>query len=202
MNASAIEQMTNTELLVALCGPSGRTLAKHPLLELFGLRAPRQQSFFACEDRAQYIAHPQIAVAKELWMRAMHAEMEAGIKLNSPGVVNDYLRGKIGGLEYEVFCVLFLDAQLKLISAEEIFRGTVTETAVYPREIVKQALSLNAANVMLAHNHPSGDTMPSSADKKITTVLKTALSLVDVRVLNHIIVGGNRITSFAHEGLI
>ena len=203
MNPSTIASLSDAELLVALCGPLGRTLAKRPLPEIFGFKVPRQKGLFASEDCAPYVVNAQIAVAKELYVRARHAEMqEHGIALSTPNVVRDYLCGKIGGLGYEVFWVLFLDAQNRLIAAEEMFRGTLTQTAVHPREIVKRALELNAASVVLAHNHPSTETLPSMADRNLTSTLKTTLSLVDVRVVDHIIVGGGKTLSFAEQGLI
>ena len=122
--------------------------------------------------------------------------------MSSPQVVKDYLRVQIGALEHELFMVLFLDAQNRLICAREMFRGTVTQTSVYPREIVKEALMANAASVFLAHNHPSGAPEPSRADEYLTQTLKAALALVDVRVLDHLIVGGADVVSFAERGLL
>ena len=203
MNPSTIASLSDAELLVALCGPSGRALAKRPLPEIFGLKAAPQAGLFASEDVAPYVVNSQVAVAKELYTRALHAQLkDQGIFLDTPQVVRDYLCSKIGGLEYEVFWVLFLDAQNRLIAAEEMFRGTLTQTSVYPREVVKRALALNASTVLLAHNHPSGAVEPSRADEAITRTLKTALQLVDVRVLDHVIVGGNQSLSFAERGLI
>lgn len=103
---------------------------------------------------------------------------------------------------YEVFVVMFLDAQNRLIAAEEMFRGTLTQTSVYPREIVKRAIEHNAASVIFAHNHPSGNTTPSRADEQLTYTLKSALQLIDIRVLDHVIVSGNQSLSFAEHGLI
>ena len=203
MNPSTIASLSDAELLVALCGPSGRALAKRPLPEIFGLKAAPQAGLFASEDVAPYVVNSQVAVAKELYTRALHAQLkDQGIFLDTPQVVRDYLCSKIGGLEYEVFWALFLDAQNRLIAAEEMFRGTLTQTSVYPREVVKRALALNASTVLLAHNHPSGAVEPSRADEAITRTLKTALQLVDVRVLDHVIVGGNQSLSFAERGLI
>jgi len=202
-SGSTIASLSDAELLVALCGPSGRALAKRPLPEIFGLKAAPQAGLFVSEDVAPYVVNSQVAVAKELYTRALHAQLkDQGIFLDTPQVVRDYLCSKIGGLEYEVFWVLFLDAQNRLIAAEEMFRGTLTQTSVYPREVVKRALALNASIVMLAHNHPSGVVEPSRADEAITRTLKTALQLVDVRVLDHVIVGGNQSLSFAERGLI
>jgi DNA repair protein RadC len=105
-------------------------------------------------------------------------------------------------LEHEVFCVLFLDAQFRIIVLEQMFRGTVSQTSVYPREVVKMALGLNAAAVILAHNHPSGCVEPSRADEFLTQTLKAALALVDVRVLDHFVVSGADLCSMAERGLL
>ncbi len=124
------------------------------------------------------------------------------ISFSAPGAVADYLRLRVGGLEHEVFGVLWLDAQNRLIKAEELFRGTLTQTSVYPREVVKGALAKNAAAVILYHNHPSGSAEPSRADELLTGTLKTALALVDVRLLDHFVVTAGSATSFAARGLI
>ncbi len=129
-------------------------------------------------------------------------QIRRGDPMNSPQVVRRYLQVAIGTLEHEVFDVLFLDAQVRVIALKEMFRGSITQTAVYPREIVKEALALNAAGVILAHNHPSGSTEPSLSDELLTQALKSALSLVDVRVLDHLIVTAGGITSFAERGLL
>jgi DNA repair protein RadC len=125
-----------------------------------------------------------------------------GATMSSPEAVKDYLRVRMAGLEHEVFTVLFLDAQNRLIEVKDMFRGTVTQTSVYPREIVKEALTLNAATVILAHNHPSGFAEPSRADECLTQSLKAALALVDVRVLDHLVVAAADTVSFAERGLI
>lgn len=125
-----------------------------------------------------------------------------GITLSSPGAVTDYLRLRIGGLEHEVFGVLWLDAQNHLIEATELFRGTLTQTSVYPREVVKAALATNAGAGILYHNHPSGAAEPSRADELLTSTLKTALALVDVRVIDHIVVTAHKTMSFAERGLL
>lgn len=123
-------------------------------------------------------------------------------KLDSPDVVRDYLRLKLAGLEHEVFYAVWLDAQHSVISFDHMFSGSLTETAVYPREIVKSALRHNAAAVIFAHNHPSGNATPSSADERLTANLKTTLALIDVRVLDHFVIADARVTSFAELGLI
>jgi DNA repair protein RadC len=122
--------------------------------------------------------------------------------LSSPQVVRDFLRAKLGALEHEVFAVLMLDAQNRLIEYVELFRGTVTQASVYPREVVKESLARNAAALVLVHNHPSGVAEPSRADEHLTQTLKAALALVDVGVLDHLIVAGGDVLSFAERGLL
>jgi len=122
--------------------------------------------------------------------------------LNSPSSVRQYLTLRMAQLEHEVFMVLFLDSQNRAIAIEEMFRGTLTQASVYPREIVKRALQLNACSVIFAHNHPSGVAEPSYADENLTQNLKKALALVDVQVLDHFIVAGAKTLSFAERGLL
>jgi DNA repair protein RadC len=140
--------------------------------------------------------------ARELVRRALAETLRDRDALSSPAVVRDYLRIMLAQRDHEVFMVLFLDAQNRVIAPEEMFRGTLTQTSVYPREVAKRALSLNAAAVILAHNHPSGVAEPSQADQCLTQSLRTALQLVDVRVLDHIVVAGSTATSFAERGLL
>jgi len=134
--------------------------------------------------------------------RLLANRVRRGATMSSPEAVKDHLRLELGVLEHEVFCVLFLDAQHRIIALKQLFRGTVSQTSVYPREVVKEALSVNAAAVILAHNHPSGDVDPSRADEFLTQTLKTALALVDVRVLDHLVVAGADVCSFAERGLV
>lgn len=122
--------------------------------------------------------------------------------LSSPEAVKDFLRVRLGTLEHEVFAVIHLDAQQRVIEYVEMFRGTVTQTSVYPREVVKEALTRNTAAVVLVHNHPSGAAQPSRADEALTQTLKSALALVDVRVLDHMIVAGPTVLSMAEKGLM
>lgn len=124
------------------------------------------------------------------------------ISLSTPGTVRDYLVMSLAYLEHEIFAALWLDSQNRLISREVLFRGTLTQTAVYPREMVKQALAHNASGVILVHNHPSGAIKPSGSDRILTATLKEALALVDVRLLDHFIVGGAKVFSFAESGLL
>lgn len=122
--------------------------------------------------------------------------------LSTPGAVRDYLRLRLADREHELFLVLFLDAQNRLIACEELFRGTLTQTSVYPREVVKVALRYNAGAVIFAHNHPSGVAEPSRADEMLTSALKQALDLVDVKTIDHFVVAGTVAISFAERGLL
>ena len=148
---------------------------------------------------AKYV---QLQAVLEMSRRALKEEMQHGDALNSPRAVRDYLRLLLGGRQQEVFLVLFLDTQHRVIASEELFHGTLSQTSVYPREVVKRALHHNAAAVILAHNHPSGVAEPSNADQVLTQALKNALVLVDVRVLDHFIVAGSGFLSFAERGLL
>lgn len=142
----------------------------------------------------------QLQAVLELARRALGEQLEAGVTLSSPQAVKHYLQLLLGIKPYESFAVLFLDVKNRLIASEELFRGTLTHTSVYPREVVKAALSHNAASIILAHNHPSGTPEPSAADQTLTQALKQALALVDVRVLDHFIVAGRHVYSFAEHG--
>ncbi|HLE65920.1 MAG TPA: DNA repair protein RadC [Burkholderiales bacterium] len=144
----------------------------------------------------------QLAAVLEVARRCLCEELRAGSALASPAAVRDYLRLALGAREHEVFAALFLDAQHRVLRIEELFRGTLTQTSVYPREVVKAALAGNAAAVIFAHNHPSGVAQPSQADELLTRQLKEALALVDVKVLDHFVVAGNQCLSFAERGLL
>jgi len=144
----------------------------------------------------------QFAAAFEILRRSLDEKLKERSALTSPGAVRDYLRLTLGRKDEEVFVCLWLDAQHKVTSVEEAFRGTLTQTSVYPREIVKKALARNAAAVIFAHNHPSGVAQPSQADELLTRNLREALALVDVKVLDHFIVAGNQAISFAERGLL
>lgn len=144
----------------------------------------------------------QLAAVLELARRTLREELRAGDALTTPGAVRDYLRLALGGRAHEVFVCVHLDAQHRVLGAEELFRGTLTQTSVYPREVVKAALAANAAAVIFAHNHPSGVAQPSQADELLTRQLREALALVDVRVLDHFVIAGNQALSFAERGLL
>jgi DNA repair protein RadC len=144
----------------------------------------------------------QFAAAIELSRRALLETVKSTPALTSPGAVRDYLRLSLSRKDEEVFVCIWLDAQHRVIACEESFRGTLTQTSVYPREIVKAALGRNAAAVIFAHNHPSGAAQPSRADELLTRNLKDALGLIDVKVLDHFIVAGQQAISFAERGLL
>jgi len=196
--------------LVAVClrsgirGKSAVDLARELIARFGGLAG-----LLAADLAALVQAHglgkakaAQLAAVLELARRALREDLRSGSALTSPGAVRDYLRLALGARAHEVFVALFLDAQHRVISAGELFRGTLTQTSVYPREVVKAALAANAAAVIFAHNHPSGVAQPSQADELLTRQLKEALALVEVKVLDHFIVAGNQTLSFAERGLL
>ena len=191
-------------LRTGVTGKSAVDLARE-LLNKFGnltqLFAASEANF--CEvhglGQAKYV---QLQAIKEMSLRGLKEELQRGDALNSPRAVRDYLQLLLGARQQEVFLVLFLDTQHRVIASEELFQGTLSQTSVYPREVVKRALAHNAAAVILAHNHPSGVAEPSQSDQLLTAALKQALSLVDVRVLDHFIVGTGKILSFAERGLM
>ena len=134
--------------------------------------------------------------------RVMEQLVQRGTQMSSPTAVRDYLTVKLAAYEHEMFAVLFLDNQHRLIEYVEMFRGSIDSASVHPREVVKEALARNAAAVILSHNHPSGWVEPREADKHLTNRLRDALSLVDIRVLDHVVVAGARAVSFAERGLL
>lgn len=191
-------------LRTGVVGKSAVDLARE-LLTRFGsltqLFAASEKDF--CEihgmGQAKYV---QLQAVLEMSRRALKEEIQRGDALNSPRAVRDYLQLLLGGRQQEVFMALFLDTQHRVIASEELFHGTLSQTSVYPREVVKRALAHNAAAVIFAHNHPSGDTEPSQSDRLLTDVLKQALGLVDVRALDHFVVTAGKTLSFAEKGLI
>ena len=181
----------NIELLSRLIGEKAtRELYRGMLAPLFLPRGERGEH------------HETLAIARELVMRLLQEEVEKDGVLCAPEAVRQYLRLFFAGEGREIFAVLFLDAQHRLIAAERLFYGTLTQTSVYPREVVKRALFWNAGAVILAHNHPSGVAEPSRADELLTNTLKEALSLVDVRVLDHFVIGDSAAVSLAERGLV
>ena len=148
---------------------------------------------------AKYV---QLQAVVEMARRALQESIGERDALSSPQAVREFLRLSLGGRAHEVFLVMFLDSQNRLLGSEELFRGTLTQTSVYPREVVKTALRYNAAGVIFAHNHPSGVAEPSRADELLTQTLKQALALVEIKTLDHFIVAGSRTISFAERGLL
>jgi len=138
----------------------------------------------------------------ELARRYYLQSLPPGVTIRSPADTEAFLQARLQGLGHELFCCLFLDNRHRVLRFDEMFRGTIDGTSVYPREVVKEALAVNAAAVILAHNHPSGVAEPSQADERITRRLKSALELVDIRLLDHLIVGDGRATSLASRGLL
>lgn len=192
-------------LRVGIRGKSAVDLARD-LLSRFG-----SVTRLCAASSAEFAAVPGMGVAKyaqlqavmELARRALSEQMNETDVFESPSAVRDWLRLRIGSLPHEVFYVLLLDARNRLIDAVELFRGTLTQTSVYPREVVKLALGCNCAAVILAHNHPSGTREPSAADEQLTQSLKQALALVDIRVLDHFVVTAHAPPlSFAERGLL
>ena len=209
LRAQGAAALSETELLALLLGSGSRgasalDCARAALQHFGGVRALLTAPAGAIERLPGWgSAHAaRLAVVVELGKRLLQEEARQPAPMQSPGAARDYLCLALAGRSHEVFAVLFLDAQHRLIACEEMFRGTLTQTSVYPREVVKQALRHNCAAVILAHNHPSGIAEPSRADETLTRALQGALALVDVRVLDHIVVAGARATSFAERGLL
>ena len=191
-------------LRTGMKGKSAVDLA-HQLLDKFGSLggiAAAEQAEFVEIDGLGNAKFVQLQAAVELVRRALTQEMRGTDNLGSPQAVRKYLRLLLEHKPVEIFVGIFLDAQNRLIAAQELFSGTLTQTSVYPREVVKSALRHNAASVIFAHNHPSGVAEPSRADEVLTQSLKQALALVDVRVLDHFIVGQGATLSFAERGLL
>ena len=203
------EALSDAELLaiflrIGVTGRSAVDLARD-LLNQFG----SLNGIFAASEKAISQVHGmgsskyvQLQAIFEMSRRALNEQMQAHDVLNSPQQVRDYLVLKLGSQHKEVFLVLFLDTQNRLIASEEMFSGSLMQTSVYAREVVKRALHHNAAAVIFAHNHPSGIAKQSNEDEMLTQALKKALALVDVRVLDHFIVAGNSTMSFVERGLL
>lgn len=207
--AQGAAALSDAELLaiflrVGVRGKSAVDLARDLLGEfdsLNGLFAASQESLMAVHGMgcAKFV---QLQAVLEMAKRALHEKIKLTDTLANPQAVRDYLRTTLARLPHEVFVAVFLTAQNRVIAVDEIFRGTLTQTSVYPREVVKRALAHNAASVILAHNHPSGEASPSQADRALTRTLAEALALIDVRVLDHFIVAPGASLSFAEQGLI
>jgi DNA repair protein RadC len=201
------EALTDAELLAIFLrvGVPGKTAVElaRDLLNHFGslnrLFAAGQAEFSAFPGMGP-AKYAQLQAVLAMARRALTEEMRQRDALSSPTAVRDFLRLKLAGLGHEVFMGVFLDTQNRVLAVEELFRGSLTQTSVYPREVVKRALAHNAGGLIFAHNHPSGVAEPSQADRWLTDQLKTALALVDVKVLDHFIVAGAQGLSFAERG--
>ena len=203
------QSLSDAELLAiffrtGVQGKSAVDLGREALAKfgsLTQLFAATQSDF--CQSRGLGpVKYAQLQAIFELSRRALQEELQRSNVLHSPKSVRDYLRLLLNGRQQEVFVVLFLDTQHRVIAFEELFHGTLSQTSVYPREVVKRALAHNAAAVIFAHNHPSGVTEPSQADQLLTVALKQALLMVDVHVLDHFVVAGGQTLSFAEKGLV
>lgn len=203
------QALTDAELLAVVLrtGVAGRPVlaVAHDLLARFGGIVGLVTAPAAALRNVRGVGPAKAAeftAVLELTRRGLRAELARGDVLTSPDAVRDYLRLALSGLPHETFMALFLDSQNRLLAADELFRGTLTQTSVYPREVVKTALACNAAAAVFAHNHPSGVAEPSRADELLTQTLKQALALVDIRTLDHFVVAGPRVISFAERGLL
>ena len=203
------QSLSDAELLaiflrVGVQGKSAVTLAKD-VLHYFGslprLLASSPEEFIRIHGMG-ISKWSQIQAAYELVKRSLEDGLAQGSVFSSPGHVKEFLQAKIGGLPHEVFVCLHLDSNLHLIECQELFRGSITQTAVYPREILKEALARNASAMIVAHNHPSGNPLPSSADQDLTVTLMKALQLVDIPLLDHCIVSNRGFFSFSESGLM
>ena len=191
-------------LRVGVVGKSAVDLARDLLTQFGSLNG----IFAASEAQLSQVhgigssKYVQLQAIFEMSRRALNEQLQQADVLNSPQAVRDYLVLKLGSLAKEVFLVLFLDTQNRLLATEEMFSGSLSVTNVYPREIIKRALHHNAASVIFAHNHPTGVAQQSQADELLTKALKQALDMVDVKVLDHFIVAGNQTLSFSQKGLL
>ena len=203
------QQLSDAELLAVflrtgLPGKSAVALA-HELLARFGdlasIVAASKTEF--CKAKGLGLAKwANLAATSEITRRALQGSLTKRSALTSPVAVKNYLQLWFQGKPYEAFVTLFLDSQHQLIETRELFRGTVNQTAVYPREIVRQALELNASSIVISHNHPSGVCEPSAADRLLTDSIKNAAATVDIRLVDHVIVAGNSSLSFSEKGLL
>lgn len=204
-----VESLCDSELLAiflrtGLPGLGVLVLAEQLLVEFEGLRGVMQANeteLTNCRGIGP-AKSAQLSAALEMTRRFFQAGMEKGECISDPEITRQFLQIQLLGYTREVFACLFLDNQHRLIKYEELFFGTIDGASVHPREVVKKALAFNAAAVIFAHNHPSGISEPSQADKRITERLCSALGLVEIRVLDHLVVGDTEITSFAERGLL
>ena len=207
--ARGVASLTDAELVAVVLGTGARgasavDVARSLIEARGGLRglANAPAAALASSRGVGAAKAAKLAAGLEIARRVLRAEIAQGDMLTSPDAVRDYLKLVLAPETVEVFVGLFLDSQHRLIAAEELARGTLAQTSVYPREVVKAALRREAAAVIFAHNHPSGVAEPSRADELLTQSLRNALTLVDVRTLDHLVVAGPHVTSFAERGLL
>lgn len=191
-------------LRVGCAGKSAVDLARDLLLEFGGLRQilEAERSHFCRARGLGEAKFAQLQAVLEMSRRHLSATIQQGQAFHSPEAVKRYLQAELRHHTREVFSILLLDSQHRLLIYKELFQGTIDGASVYPREVVKVALEYNAAAVILAHNHPSGVAEPSQADRRITERLIESLSLMDIRVLDHMVVGDGEVVSFAERGMI
>ena len=208
--ARGASALADAELLALLLrtGVAGKNVLQlaQQLLERFGglsgLLHTGAEDLKSVKGLGGSAKRSELIAVLELARRAMGEKLRERAVFDSPDAVKQYLQLHIGQRSYEVFAVVFLDVQHRMLALEEMFRGTLTQTSVYPREVVTRAIHHHAAAVVLAHNHPSGSIEPSRADESLTQTLRAALALVDVRVLDHIIVSPGQSFSMAEKGLL
>ncbi|MDD5274941.1 MAG: DNA repair protein RadC [Methylovulum sp.] len=203
------DALTDAELLAIFLrtgtpGKSAVDLARELLADFGSLQAllDASQQRFCLGNGLGNAKYAQLQAVLEMARRHFKEIIQRGSALTSPEITRAYLSAQLRGYSYEVFACLFMDNQHRVIQLDELFRGTIDSASVYPREVVKRALHHNAAAVIFAHNHPSGISEPSQADKQITHKLKDALALFDIRVLDHFIIGDGQPYSFAEHGLL
>ncbi|KAB7627373.1 RadC family protein [Alkalilimnicola sp. S0819] len=207
--AQGVAALSDAELLAIFLrtgrpGLSAVGLARELLQRFGGLRALLEADLTEfCRERGLGPAkYTQLQAVLEMGRRHLWAKLQRGEALGSPADTRAYLTAKLRHHPHEVFACLFLDNRHRVLAFEELFRGTIDAASVYPREVVKRALALNAAALILAHNHPSGVAEPSRADELLTRRLGEALGLVDIRLLDHFVVGDGEAVSFAERGLL
>jgi DNA repair protein RadC len=201
MEDDTLRDLSDTELLAALFDKRAARRLMRRFGSLRSLLHADTRDILDCHG----VGHSRLGalrVLPEIAQRYYSESLPSGQTIRSPADTEAFLQARMRHLGHELFCCLFLDNRHRVLRFDELFRGTIDGTSVYPREVVKEALAVNAAAVILAHNHPSGVAEPSQADERITRRLKSALELVDIRLLDHLIIGDGRATSLASRGIL
>ena len=201
MDEEALTDTSDIELLAAVLDRGTATRLMERFGNLRSLLHAESEHLLACAGIGRQRLRT-LQVLPELAKRYYSESLPCGESIRSPADTEAFLQAHMRHLDHEVFCCLFLDNRHRVLCFDKLFRGTIDGTSVYPREVVKEALAVNAAAIILAHNHPSGVAEPSQADERITRRLKSALELVDIRLLDHLIIGDGRATSLASRGLL